>query len=106
VSSGAVGKDCQRRLLSRPRFVRACSATDLFLKEILRLKNEETLKLIVLLQAHAVKADPEKRLHNFFEPLLQRLEPSASKILKEEVLISLVIVCYCRRYMKINYCYD
>jgi hypothetical protein len=23
-------KDCQRRLLSRPRFVRACSATDLF----------------------------------------------------------------------------
>jgi hypothetical protein len=30
VPSGAVGKDCQRRLLSRPRFVRACSATDLF----------------------------------------------------------------------------
>jgi hypothetical protein len=29
-SSGAVGKDCQRRLLSRPKFVRACSATDLF----------------------------------------------------------------------------
>jgi hypothetical protein len=28
VPSGAVGKDCQRRLLSRPRFVRACSATD------------------------------------------------------------------------------
>jgi hypothetical protein len=27
--SGAVGKDCQRRLLSRPRFVRACSARDL-----------------------------------------------------------------------------
>jgi hypothetical protein len=31
VASGAVGKDCQRRLLSRPRFVRACSAMDLFL---------------------------------------------------------------------------
>jgi hypothetical protein len=31
VPSGAVGKDCQRRLLSRPRFVRACSATDLFM---------------------------------------------------------------------------
>jgi hypothetical protein len=31
VPSGAVGKDCQRRLLSRPRFVGACSATDLFL---------------------------------------------------------------------------
>jgi hypothetical protein len=31
VPSGAVGKDCQRRLLSRPRFVRACSATDLIL---------------------------------------------------------------------------
>jgi hypothetical protein len=30
-TSGAVGKDCQRRLLSRPRFVRACSATDLFI---------------------------------------------------------------------------
>jgi hypothetical protein len=29
VPSGAVGKDCQRRLLSRPRFFRACSATDL-----------------------------------------------------------------------------
>jgi hypothetical protein len=26
-----VGKDCQRRLLSRPRFVRACSATDYLL---------------------------------------------------------------------------
>jgi hypothetical protein len=25
------GKDCQRRLLSRPRFVRACSATDYYL---------------------------------------------------------------------------
>jgi hypothetical protein len=31
VPSGAVGKDCRRRLLSRPRFVRACSATDLFI---------------------------------------------------------------------------
>jgi hypothetical protein len=31
VPSGAVGKDCQRRLLSRPRFVRACSATDFIL---------------------------------------------------------------------------
>jgi hypothetical protein len=31
VPSGAVGKDCQRRLLSRPRFVRACSSTDLFI---------------------------------------------------------------------------
>jgi hypothetical protein len=31
VPSGAVGKDCQRRLLSRPRFVRACSATDFFI---------------------------------------------------------------------------
>jgi hypothetical protein len=30
VPSGAVGKDFQRRLFSRPRFVRACSATDLF----------------------------------------------------------------------------
>jgi hypothetical protein len=28
VPSGAVGKDYQQRLLSRPRFVRACSATD------------------------------------------------------------------------------
>jgi hypothetical protein len=28
VPSGAVGKDCQRRLLSRPRFVWVCSATD------------------------------------------------------------------------------
>jgi hypothetical protein len=28
VPSGAVGKDCQRRLLNRPRFIRACSATD------------------------------------------------------------------------------
>jgi hypothetical protein len=28
VPSGAVGKDCQRQLLSRPRFVRACSATE------------------------------------------------------------------------------
>jgi hypothetical protein len=28
VPSGAVGKDCQRRLLSRPRFFRACSASD------------------------------------------------------------------------------
>jgi hypothetical protein len=27
---GAVGKDCQRQLLSRPRFVRACSATDYY----------------------------------------------------------------------------
>jgi hypothetical protein len=34
VPSGAVGKDCQRRLLSRPRFVRACSATDLLLNPI------------------------------------------------------------------------
>jgi hypothetical protein len=30
VPSLAVGKDYQRRLLSRPRFVRACSATDFF----------------------------------------------------------------------------
>jgi hypothetical protein len=28
VPSGAVEKDCQRRLPSRPRFVRACSATE------------------------------------------------------------------------------
>jgi hypothetical protein len=28
VPCGAVGKDCQRRLISRPRFVRVCSATD------------------------------------------------------------------------------
>jgi hypothetical protein len=28
VPAGTVGKDCQRRLLRRPRFVRACSATD------------------------------------------------------------------------------
>jgi hypothetical protein len=28
VPCGAVGKDCQRRLLSQPSFVRACSATD------------------------------------------------------------------------------
>jgi hypothetical protein len=32
VPSGAVGKDCQRRLLSRPSFVRACSATDIYRK--------------------------------------------------------------------------
>jgi len=30
VPSGAVGKDCQRRLLSRPRLVRACSASDYY----------------------------------------------------------------------------
>jgi hypothetical protein len=35
VPSGAVRKDCQRRLLSRPRFVRACSATDLFIYKML-----------------------------------------------------------------------
>jgi hypothetical protein len=34
VPSGAVGKDCQRQLLSRPRFVRACSATDLFIPAV------------------------------------------------------------------------
>jgi hypothetical protein len=33
VPFGAVGKDCQRRLLSRPRFVRVCSASDFYLKE-------------------------------------------------------------------------
>jgi hypothetical protein len=31
VPSTAVGKDCQRRLLSRPRFVRACFSTDFFI---------------------------------------------------------------------------
>jgi hypothetical protein len=39
--SGAVGKECQRRLLSRPRFVRSCSATDLFIYCILFLSNGE-----------------------------------------------------------------
>jgi hypothetical protein len=39
VPSGAVGKDCQRRLLNRPRFVKACSATDFYyyLKENIAL---------------------------------------------------------------------
>jgi hypothetical protein len=32
VPSGAVGKDCQWRLLSRLRFVRACSATDVWIE--------------------------------------------------------------------------
>jgi len=50
-----------------------------------------------MLQNRAIKVDPEKKLRNFFEPLLLRLQPSASKILKEEVLVSLVIVSYCRR---------
>jgi len=39
-----------------------------------------------------MKAVSEKRLRSFFEPLLHRLQPSASKMLNEEVLISLVRV--------------
>jgi hypothetical protein len=45
---------------------------------------------MVLLQIRALKADSEKRLRNFFEPLLLRLQPSASKMLREEVLNSVV----------------
>jgi hypothetical protein len=39
-----------------------------------------------------MKAVSEKKLRNFFEPLLHRLQPSASKTLSEEVLISLIRV--------------
>jgi hypothetical protein len=39
-----------------------------------------------------MKAVSEKKLRSFFEPLLHRLQPSASKILNEEVLISLIKV--------------
>lgn len=39
-----------------------------------------------------MKAVSEKRLRSFFEPLLHRLQPSASKMLNEEVLISLIRV--------------
>lgn len=39
-----------------------------------------------------MKAVSEKRLRSFFEPLLHRLQPSASKMFNEEVLISLIRV--------------
>jgi len=39
-----------------------------------------------------MKAVSEKRLRSFFEPLLHRLQPSASKMLNEEVLILLIRV--------------
>ena len=44
---------------------------------------------MILLQVRTMKAVSEKRLRSFFEPLLHRLQPSASKMLNEEVLISL-----------------
>jgi hypothetical protein len=45
-----------------------------------------------------MKAVPEKKLQNLFEPLLHRLQPSTSKTLNEEVLISLIRV-------KVNFWY-
>jgi hypothetical protein len=50
VPSGAVGKDCQRRLLSRPRFVRACSATDFikYSKSVYKSAQEYTSKKLSL----------------------------------------------------------
>jgi hypothetical protein len=42
VPSGAVGRDCQRQLLSRPRFVSACSATDLLFFNLLISNNSVT----------------------------------------------------------------
>jgi hypothetical protein len=55
---------------------------------------------MILLQVRALKADSEKRSRNFFEPLLLRLQPSSSKMLRDEVLISVVTESYCRRRAK------
>jgi hypothetical protein len=52
---------------------------------------------MIMLQVRALKADSEKRSRNFFEPLLLRLQPSASELLREEVLVSVVTESYYRR---------
>ncbi|XP_063225460.1 transmembrane protein 214-A [Bacillus rossius redtenbacheri] len=52
---------------------------------------QELLGVSGPLRAQAFQKDPEKRLQSFFQPLLERLRPSASKELKEELLNSLVL---------------
>ncbi|KDR16686.1 hypothetical protein L798_09076 [Zootermopsis nevadensis] len=53
------------------------------------LPNDIRQKLLSLIPS--LRVYPEKRLRNFFEPLLLRLEPSASGTLKEELLMCLVM---------------
>ena len=48
-------------------------------------KTRQHVIVLVLLQIRTLRTDSEKSLRDFFEPLLQRLHPSASKIFKEEV---------------------
>ncbi|PSN50955.1 hypothetical protein C0J52_07633 [Blattella germanica] len=56
---------------------------------------QELLGLSSTLRTRALKTEPEKHSKNFFEPLLQRLQPTASKVLREELLASLVTCLNC-----------
>nr|CAD7196824.1 unnamed protein product [Timema douglasi] len=50
---------------------------------------QELAAVVPALRARAFQHEPEKRLQSFFQPLLERLQSSASKEHKEELLTSL-----------------
>ncbi|KAJ9600398.1 hypothetical protein L9F63_009326, partial [Diploptera punctata] len=51
---------------------------------------QELLALSPELRIRSLKTESEKHLRNYFDPLLQRLQPTASKTFKEELLTCLV----------------
>jgi hypothetical protein len=84
VPSGAVGKDCQRRLLSRPRFVRACSATDLFF-----------LLFYFVMCAHAHTHKQTNMYITFKTELVTEIQISLSLLfIHQHATISVNVLCY------------
>jgi hypothetical protein len=56
VPSGAVGKDCQRRLLSRPKVRQSCSATDYYYKkdEVVGWRRHITCSFVICIRYHVL----------------------------------------------------